>query len=236
MLLFQSASDMEFFRNAKVVRLRSHHDKYLSANEDGETVTQDKDGTATNARWTVEFVNHADTLRFKSCYGKYLKASSLPFKPGLRGINKVLQTKPRRLDSSLEWEPVSDGYQVRLRTPYGQFLCANGGVPPLRNSITHDAPQKTVRQDWILWDVDVLEMRSEDDTTNDDAESSQSEEPRSPPGDIKMPLGKRGKIRKEVKENVTRISDKISSIKSKVTVKVSQKRRPPKVQYFSDKK
>ncbi|MCI20033.1 hypothetical protein A2U01_0041194, partial [Trifolium medium] len=45
----------------------------------------------------------------------------------------------RRLDSSVEWEPVR----------YGNFLIANGGLPPWRNSVT---------QDWILWDVDVLEI------------------------------------------------------------------------------
>ncbi|XP_050380006.1 uncharacterized protein LOC126797414 [Argentina anserina] len=218
---------MEFFQNAKVVRFRSHHDKYLLADEDGETVTQDKDGTATNARWTVEFVSHAESLRFKSCYGKYLTASSMPFKPGLRG-NKVLQTQPKlRLDSSMEWEPVREGLQVRLRTPYGQFLCANGGVPPWRNSVTHDNPNKTFRQDWILWEVDVLKKRSYDVTTeNDDAESSQSDEPKSTQGETDqtiVPVGKRNKLRKEVRENVTRFSDKMK----RVGLKVSQMKRPP---------
>lgn len=210
MLLLQSALDMEFFKNAKVVRFRSHHDKYLLADEDGETVIQDKDGTSTNARWTVEFVNHADTMRFKSCYGKYLTASSMPFKLGLRG-KKVLQTLPRRLDSSLEWEPISDGYQVRLRTPYGQFLRANGGVPPWRNSITHDVPHRTVRQDWILWSVDILEIHSDDVQTNDDPKHSQSQE--SPLAEITMPTRKKKKNKKRdgVKANVSRISDKIFS-------------------------
>ncbi|KAL6136421.1 hypothetical protein ACLB2K_061716 [Fragaria x ananassa] len=216
---------MEVFKNAKVVRFRSHHDKYLIADEDGETVTQNRDGTSTNARWTVEFVNHAETVRFKSCYGKYLTASNQPFRPG-RGY-KVLQTQPRlRLDSSMEWEPVREGFQVRLVTPYGRFLCSNGGVPPWRNSITHDAPGKIVRQDWILWDVDVLKKRSDDVTTtdDDDEESSQLDEPKSLREDIIMPRGtKRDKFREEVRANVLRFSDKMKKVGLKVSL--SQKWR-----------
>ncbi|KAL6139689.1 hypothetical protein ACLB2K_057991 [Fragaria x ananassa] len=221
----KSPSDMEVFKNAKVVRFRSHHDKYLIADEDGETVTQDRDGTSTNARWTVELVNHAETVRFKSCYGKYLTASNQPFRPG-RGY-KVLQTQPRlRLYSSMEWEPVREGLQVRLVTPYGQFLCANGGVPPWRNSITHDAPGKIVRQDWILWDVDVLKKRSDDVTTtdDDDEEYSQLDEPKSPRQDIIMPIGsKRDKFREEVRAHVIRFSDKMKKVGLKVSL--SQKWR-----------
>ncbi|XP_021808832.1 uncharacterized protein LOC110752475 isoform X2 [Prunus avium] len=151
---------MELFKTARVVRLRSHHDKYLLADEDHESVCQDRDGTVRNARWTVEFVKNSNTLRFKSCYGKYLTASNMPFRLGLRG-KKVQQTLPKRLDSSLEWEPIREGCQVRLKTPYGQFLRANGGVPPWRNSITHDVPHRTATQDWVLWDIDVIEFRPE---------------------------------------------------------------------------
>ncbi|PRQ53688.1 putative actin cross-linking [Rosa chinensis] len=149
---------MEFFKRARVVRLRSHHEKYLLAEDDQETVCQDRDGTARNATWTVEIVQSGTALRLKSCYGKYLTASNMPFRLGLRG-KKVLQTLPKRLDSSLEWEPVREGYRIKLKTPYGQFLRANGGVPPWRNSITHDVPHRSARQDWVLWDIDVVELK-----------------------------------------------------------------------------
>ncbi|KAG7985475.1 hypothetical protein I3843_03G027100, partial [Carya illinoinensis] len=149
---------MELFEKAKMVRLRSRHDKYLLADDDEETVCQDRNGSVMNARWTVEVVKNANVLRFRSCYGKYLTASNMPFLFGMTG-KKVLQTLPQRLNSSLEWEPIREGFRVRLKTPYGQYLRANGGVPPWRNSITHDIPHRTSTQDWVLWDVDVVQIR-----------------------------------------------------------------------------
>ncbi|EXB36667.1 hypothetical protein L484_002081 [Morus notabilis] len=153
-------SAMELFQKVRVVRLRSHHEKYLLADDDEESVCQHRNGSVRNARWTVEIVDNtgANVLRFKSCYGKYLTASNMPFLLGMTG-KKVLQTLPTRLDSSTEWEPIREGFQVRLKTRYGQFLRANGGLPPWRNSITHDIPHRTSTQDWVLWDVDVVELR-----------------------------------------------------------------------------
>ena len=150
---------MELFRRAQVVRLKSHHDKYLLAEEDEESVCQDRNGSIKNARWTVEFVEHSTTLRFKSCFGTYLTASNIPFLLGITG-KKVIQTQPKRLDSSVEWEPIREGDQIKFRTRYGQFLRANGGLPPWRNSITHDIPHSTSHQDWILWDVDVMVIQT----------------------------------------------------------------------------
>uniref|UniRef100_A0A1D1YE03 UV excision repair protein RAD23 A n=1 Tax=Anthurium amnicola TaxID=1678845 RepID=A0A1D1YE03_9ARAE len=149
---------MELFSNAKAVRLQSHHNKYLTAEEDEESVCQERSGTSRGARWAVEFVEGGRTVRLKSCYGRYLTASNVPFLLGMTG-RKVLQTLPtRRLDSSVEWEPIRDGFQVRLKTQYGQFLRANGGLPPWRNSVTHDIPHRTATQDWVLWEVEVVEI------------------------------------------------------------------------------
>ncbi|KAK3038589.1 hypothetical protein RJ639_027252 [Escallonia herrerae] len=155
-----SRPTMDLFANAKAVRLRGHHGKYLHAEEDEETVTQDRNGSSKKARWTVEFVEggpDSKIIRLKSCFNKYLTASNQHFLFGMTG-QKVLQTLPRRLDSSVEWEPVREGGLVKLRTRYGQFLRANGGPPPWRNSVTHDIPQRTATQDWILWQVDVVEI------------------------------------------------------------------------------
>ncbi|GFQ08744.1 hypothetical protein PHJA_003018400, partial [Phtheirospermum japonicum] len=127
---------MDLFQKAKTVRLKSTHDKYLIADEDEESVTQDRNGSSGDAKWAVEFVeNSVNIIRLKSCYGKYLTASNQPFLLGMTG-RKVLQTLPKRLDSSVEWEPVWENGAVKLKTRYGRFLRANGGLPPWRNSVT----------------------------------------------------------------------------------------------------
>ncbi|XP_073004847.1 uncharacterized protein [Typha latifolia] len=149
---------MEMFRKAKAVRLKSRHNKYLFAEEDEHCVIQDREGSSRSARWTVEAVpGDPQFLRLKSRFGKYLTASGEPFLLGVTG-RKVLQTLPDRLDSSLEWEPIRDGMHVKLRTRYGNYLRANGGLPPWRNTVTHDVPHRTATQDWVFWDVEIVEI------------------------------------------------------------------------------
>lgn len=152
---------MDLFQNAKTVRLRSHHNKYLVAEDDQEGVSQDRQGGSKRARWTVEYIENGEgvnLVRLRSSYNKYLTATNEPFFMGVTG-KKVFQTLPRRLDSSVEWEPIKEyGKNVKLKTRYGNFLRANGGVPPWRNSITHDVPSRSHTQDWILWEIEILEV------------------------------------------------------------------------------
>lgn len=155
---YSTQQAMEFFQRAKAVRLKGHHNKYLVAEEDEESVTQDRNGSSKAARWTVDFIQDGSFIRLMSCYGKYLTASNSPFLLGMTG-NKVTQSLPRRLDSSVEWEPIKDGQHVKLKTRYGNFLRANGGLPPWRNSVTHDIPHRTATQEWVFWDIDVLEIQ-----------------------------------------------------------------------------
>ncbi|XP_043726330.1 uncharacterized protein LOC122672888 [Telopea speciosissima] len=176
---FASQSGMELFRNAKAVRLRGHHEKYLLAEEDEETVCQERNGSSKRARWTVEFVEGANVIRLKSHYGKYLTATNIPFLLGMTG-RKVLQTLPRRLDSSVEWEPIREGMQIRLKTRYGHFLRANGGLPPWRNSITHDIPHRTSSQDWVVWDVDIVDIKVDSPPRPSPVVTRQDSEPTPP--------------------------------------------------------
>ena len=145
--------------NAKIVRLKSCHDKYLTADDDEESVFQDRDGSSKAAKWTVEFVdNSQDIIRLRSCYGNYLTASNQPFLLGMTG-RKVLQTRPKRLDSSVEWEPVRErGAAIKLKTRYGHFMRANGGLPPWRHSVTHDIPHRTATKEGVLWEVHVVDI------------------------------------------------------------------------------
>lgn len=147
---------MKLLYKAKYVRLRSHHGKFLHANSDEKTVFQHRDGSCKSAKWGIEFGEGMDNVvRLKSWYGKYLMATNEQFLLGVTGL-KVVQNLPMKLDSSIEWEPIKVSSLVKFKTSYGKYLRANGGLPPFRNSVTHDVPFR--HQDWILWEVDIIEL------------------------------------------------------------------------------
>ncbi|VVA92344.1 unnamed protein product [Arabis nemorensis] len=169
----EQVSAMEFFHKAKAIRMHNSHNKYLTAEDDEESVTQDRNGSSKNARWIVEPVRDSfHVIRLKSCYGKYLTASNERFLLGATG-KKVIQLRPSRLDSSVEWEPVKEGSKIKLRTRDGHYLRANGGLPPWRNSVTHDNPHLSATQDSISWEVDVVEILIDS--------TAESPEPKTPP-------------------------------------------------------
>ncbi|MCO5575043.1 hypothetical protein L7F22_028840 [Adiantum nelumboides] len=141
---------MDFFKKSDTVRLRSRHGKYLFADDDECAVSQSREGSKRNAVWTVEVEDDdPSVIKLKSCYNCYLTATNVPFLLGWTG-KKVLQMKLVDSESSVIWEPVRDGYSVKLKTRAGNFLRANGSIPPWRNSITHDSTHK---HDWLLWEV-----------------------------------------------------------------------------------
>ncbi|OVA09098.1 Protein of unknown function DUF569 [Macleaya cordata] len=167
---------MEFFTKAAAVRLRSHLDKYLIADENEESVRQSRKGSSPRVKWIVEIVDGKNNLiRLKSCYGKYLTATDTPFLLGMTG-KKILQTHQsiKKFDSSTEWEPIRDGFQVRLKNWEGKFLRANGATPPWRNSVTHDVPHRSATLNWALWDVDLVDLTENDRSSSF---SSLSEDP-----------------------------------------------------------
>ncbi|KAK4708857.1 hypothetical protein R3W88_029782 [Solanum pinnatisectum] len=141
---------MELFQKAESVRLRNRKDKYLIAMDDKDNVTQRRKGTNKDSIWNVEFVEgREDAFRLKSCYGKYLTATNTPFIPDL----------PEKNYPSAEWEAERDGFQVRLKSFWGTYLQPNGGLPPWRNSITHEAPNTNRKHEKVLWDIEVVEKR-----------------------------------------------------------------------------
>ncbi|KAH7521972.1 uncharacterized protein LOC107422744 isoform X2 [Ziziphus jujuba] len=163
---------MEFFDKAKVVALRSNHEKYLHAHEDKESVRQHSDGLSKGSRWTVELVTRSDSvIRLKSCYGRYLTATNHPFLTGLTGRKveqSTLLSSSRALDCTVEWEPIKYGNRIRLKSCYSQlFLRANGYWPPWRNWITHcPADGRGILHNSDLeWKVDILETRPEGTTS-----------------------------------------------------------------------
>jgi hypothetical protein len=150
---------MEVFQKAKAVKLRSHLDKYLVADDDRKKIRQSRNGSSRRAIWFVELVERkSHVIRLRSCHGTYLTATTEPFLLGMTG-NKVLQTEPEMVyDLKYEWEPITDGFQVKLKTWCSKYLRANGGTPPWRNSVTQDDPHVTSTQNWILWDVEAVDV------------------------------------------------------------------------------
>ncbi|CAL9752621.1 unnamed protein product [Musa acuminata subsp. burmannicoides] len=151
---------MEFFEGASTVRLRSIHNTYLVADEYSQHVRLDRDGSCSGARWTVEiftYIGDRRRLRLKSFYGRYLAAhrTETAFL-NLTG-KKVFQEAPLCFGPRVNWLPLRDGCRVRLKCVFDQFLRANAGPPPRRNSVTVDTPSFPYTRYWILWDVELLE-------------------------------------------------------------------------------
>ncbi|KAI3903101.1 hypothetical protein MKW92_007487 [Papaver armeniacum] len=156
---------MEFFRKAKAVRLRSHLDKYLVSDENKENIRQSRrQKSSSKSKWFVEFVeDNSQAIHLKNIYGNYLTASDKPFLLGMTG-KKVLQAESKnKFDLSIQWFPIRDGFQVKLKSFEGKFLRANGATPPWRNTVTTDIiSDNSATKDWVLFDIETV-----DDDGND---------------------------------------------------------------------
>jgi hypothetical protein len=121
----------------------------------------------------------AIAIRLQSQNGLYLKASERRFLLGATGRKVTQEAILSRVDASCEWEAsevindiagcstaggAGDGDDrsrfVKLRSKrYGTFLRANGGLPPYRNTVTHDVPWLGITQDSVIWEVEVVDFR-----------------------------------------------------------------------------
>lgn len=121
--------------------------KYLVAKDDKKSVGQDGDGSSKRAEWTVEVVTDSDDyfIRLKSCYNKYLTASSTG--------QKVLQTPPSPDDSTVEWEPINDGEYYRLKRRNSSFL--RGSRWRRLYSVTHYTAENETMKSSLKWDIEV---------------------------------------------------------------------------------
>lgn len=150
---------MEFFLRAKVFRLKSsHQSKYLLADQDEETVKLTREISFQNTRWSYELVEgKTNVIRLRSCHSwKYLAASEEHYLLGMTG--KRVAQRPW-LGPTVEWEPIQEGPYIKLKSHTGTFLRANKGLPPWRNTITHDlAGHWTASESMILWIVDIVEI------------------------------------------------------------------------------
>lgn len=151
---------MEFFTKSSAIRLRSHLDKYLVADHGREKVRQSRNGSSSKSIWVIEVVQGKNNVvRFKSCHGRYLTATEDPFLLGMTGERVVQGDFEVDADWKYEWEPVRDGFQVKLKSWCGKYLRGNGGTLPWRNAVTHDEPSNySATRNWVLWDVEAVEL------------------------------------------------------------------------------
>jgi hypothetical protein len=162
LIFFCNVKDgIQYLETAKAIRLQSHHGKYLVADDDEKTVRQSRNGSSHKARWTVELGKgkNGNTVRLKSCHGLYLTGIDEPFLLGMTG-KKVIQAADGNGSGFDQWEPIKESsmHFIKLRSKDGNFLRANRGMPPYRNSVTYDVPHRTLTQDWVLWSVDVVDI------------------------------------------------------------------------------
>jgi len=147
---------MEYFTKSKIIKLKSHLDKYIIADDNNGKVRQSRNGAIKRAQWTVEIVQklqtHHHVIRLKSHNGKYLTATETPYPLTLTGKRVILTELENGVDGKNEWQPIRDGFQVKLRSCCGRFLKGNGGNPPWRNSVTID--DSFVKMEGVLWDVE----------------------------------------------------------------------------------
>lgn len=69
-------------------------------------------------------------------------------------------------DLRIEWEAIRDGFQVKLRGFGGKYLRANGGMPPWKNKVTHDNPYSGSTKNWILWNVESIDVPENESLTD----------------------------------------------------------------------
>ncbi|KAL5721696.1 hypothetical protein ACHQM5_005309 [Ranunculus cassubicifolius] len=141
---------MEFFNNAKTVRLKAHNGKYLLARDDGETVRQDRDGSGSRACWGVEFDTSKSYVLLKSCFGRYLTASEE------QDLHGFIVTQSLGSGDEIYWKPLKDGSKVYFKAYVGFYLRANGGIPPWKNTVSHAETETVTEQ--FQWVVEVLQF------------------------------------------------------------------------------
>ncbi|KAI5316959.1 hypothetical protein L3X38_036666 [Prunus dulcis] len=138
---------MEFFNTTKAVKLRSHLDKYLVADDNQESVRQSRNGASRKARWTVELVdNKSHVVRLKSCHGLYLASADHPFLLGMTG-RKVLQAEAdKSMGFKFEWETNATAFSSSCGRGAAS-TCAptvsrrHGGTPSLTTTLPRPLPR-----------------------------------------------------------------------------------------------
>ncbi|XP_021303863.1 uncharacterized protein LOC8080079 [Sorghum bicolor] len=148
---------MEFFENARSVRLKSHLGTYLCAADDAEVVSH---GYRRNSRGTVWAVEPAgdEYVRLQGQRGLYLGAADPAAAldaatPSCRVVQGVPSTPN---DSAFLWTPRREGAErggagcLTLSGPLGRLLRASFGETPRDNAVTLDFDVGLEESAWVV--------------------------------------------------------------------------------------
>ncbi|XP_065008971.1 uncharacterized protein LOC135639124 [Musa acuminata AAA Group] len=145
---------MEFFEGAMTVRLQSCHGTYLVVDEHWHRVMLRSDRFCDGARWTVVIVTDASgqrRLRLRSFYGRYLAPH--PTDDSIFFGRKVMLDD---LGPGVNWEPLRENSDVRLRCVFNQFLRADSVNLTWREPVTVDYRSILGIRRRFLWRVEAI--------------------------------------------------------------------------------
>ncbi|KAG2626506.1 hypothetical protein PVAP13_3KG364300 [Panicum virgatum] len=147
---------MEFFKNARLVRLKSHLGTYLCAADDAEAVSHGYRRNSRGTVWAVELAGD-EYVRLQCQRGLYLGAAAA-LDPAMASCRVVQGMPSTPDDSAFLWTPRrEEGGRgagcLTLSGPLGRLLRASFGETPRDNSVTLDFE---VGPEESTWAVEVV--------------------------------------------------------------------------------
>ncbi|KAJ8499863.1 hypothetical protein OPV22_010415 [Ensete ventricosum] len=153
----------ESLAGARVVRLRTIHDKYLTVDDDMHGLRQQHDGSLVRAWWSVESItDNRNQLRvcFQNCFGVDLAAPlsdfSLQRLAGDKEASAVLRQIRGLHNSRKEWALIRVDSRFMVRCNFEDyFLWADPS--PGSDAAGTQLPSSSNTLDPFLWYVEILE-------------------------------------------------------------------------------
>ncbi|CAL9075326.1 uncharacterized protein LOC135636387 [Musa acuminata AAA Group] len=153
----------ESLAGARVVRLRTIHDKFLTVDDDMLGLRQQHDGSLVRAWWSVERITDNRNqlrLRFQNCFGVDLAAPLSDFflqrLAGGKDASAVLRQIRGLHDARKEWALIPVGSRFMVRCNFEDYFLWADPLPG-SDAAGVQLPSSSNTLDPFLWDVEILE-------------------------------------------------------------------------------
>ncbi|CAL9086197.1 unnamed protein product, partial [Musa textilis] len=169
LVVFNANSEVRAYESlagARVVRLRTIHDKYLTVDDDMLGLRQQHDGSLVRAWWSVESITDNRNqlrlrLRFQNCFGLDLAAPlsdfSLQRLAGGKAASAVLRQIRGLHDAREEWALIRVGSRFMVRSNFEDCCFLWADPSPGSDAAGAQLPSSSDTLDPFLWDVEILE-------------------------------------------------------------------------------